>query len=245
VHAQDISKSMILLAEKRSDASVMFSISNALELPYATGYFDSVFHFGGINLFGDLRRAINEMARVCKIGGRVVFGDEGIAPHLRGTKYAEIAIANNKLWEADTPMGLLPHSANNIVLNYVLGNCFYVISFDNGAGFPFMNIDIEHKGLRVAAQEPVSLARLKGLRRKRNRILLKGRNPPECRCMIYWRKLLMKPFDLNSKAYCHQWKPNLNFFRQGFQALHGGAAETQIVSDTRGFCKPSLRGRCE
>jgi len=149
IHAQDISKSMVLLAEqKNTDGNVMFSISNGNTLPYVDNYFDSVFHFGGINLFGDTRKAISELSRVCKTGGRVVFGDESIAPHLRGTEYAKVAINNNKLWEAETPLNLLPHNANDIQLNYILGNCFYVICFTNGNGFPFMNSDIEHKGLR-------------------------------------------------------------------------------------------------
>ena len=88
------------------------------------------------------------MSRVCKTGGRVVFGDESIAPHLRGTEYAKIAINNNNLWGVETPLNLLPYNANDIQLNYILGNCFYIISFTNGTGFPFMNIDIEHKGIR-------------------------------------------------------------------------------------------------
>ena len=149
IHAQDISKSMVLLAEqKNTDDNVIFSISNGNSLPYVDNYFDSVFHFGGINLFGDTRKAIAELTRVCKIGGRVVFGDESIAPHLRGTEYAKVAINNNKLWEVETPLNLLPYNANDIQLNYILGNCFYVISFTNDNGFPYMNIDIEHKGLR-------------------------------------------------------------------------------------------------
>ncbi|MBM3515999.1 MAG: class I SAM-dependent methyltransferase [Alphaproteobacteria bacterium] len=140
---------MVLLAErKNTGANVVFSISNANTLPYSDRYFDAVFHFGGINLFGDTRKAIAEMARVCKIGGRVVFGDESIAPHLRGTEYANIAINNNRLWEAATPMDLLPHDAIDIQLNCVLGNCFYVIGFSIGDGLPYMNIDIKHKGTR-------------------------------------------------------------------------------------------------
>lgn len=149
LHAQDISKEMVLLAAKKNEGSnLMFSISNGNALPYADDYFDAVFHFGGINLFGDTKKAITEMSRVCKVNGRVVFGDEGIASHLRETEYAKIAINNNKLWDAKTPLDLLPHCANEIQLNCILGNCFYVISFTKGDGFPFMNIDIKHKGLR-------------------------------------------------------------------------------------------------
>jgi len=164
IHAQDISKSMILLAEqKNTDDNVMFSISNGNSLPYADQYFDAAFHFGGINLFGDTRKAIAELSRVCKTGGRVVFGDESIAPHLRDTEYAKVAINNNNLWGVETPLNLLPHNANDIQLNYILGNCFYVISFTNGTGLPFMNIDIEHKGLRGGSARTRYYGQLEGV----------------------------------------------------------------------------------
>lgn len=164
IHAQDISKSMVLLAaQKNTNENVIFSISNGNTLPYADNYFDAVFHFGGINLFGDTRKAIAELSRVCKIGGRVVFGDESVAPHLRETEYAKVAINNNMLWEAETPLSLLPHNANNIQLNYILGNCFYVIGFNKDSGFPYMNIDIEHKGLRGGSARTRYYGKIEGV----------------------------------------------------------------------------------
>ena len=173
IHAQDISKAMILLAEqKTADTNVIFSISNGNALPYADRYFDCVFHFGGINLFGDTRKAIAELSRTCKIGGRVVFGDEGISPNLRGTEYANIAINNNKLWGTETPLSLLPHNAHDIQLNYVLGNCFYLISFTNGSGFPYMNIDIEHKGLRGGSARTRYFGQLEGVTENTKRKLI-------------------------------------------------------------------------
>ncbi|NOV30125.1 class I SAM-dependent methyltransferase [Methylomonas sp. ZR1] len=149
LHAQDFSLAMV---KKSSDINkfnnLCFSVSNAKSLPYASRYFDAVYHFGGINLFGDIGKAISEMERVCKIGGKVLFGDEGIASHLRGTPYAEIAINNNRLWASNAPLDALPYNADNIEITYVLGNCFYLISFSPYIGFPKMNIDVIHKGLR-------------------------------------------------------------------------------------------------
>lgn len=164
IHAQDISKAMVLEAEqKNKQDNVLFSISNGNQLPYVNQYFDAVFHFGGINLFGDTRKAIAELARVCKTGGRVVFGDESVAPHLRGSEYANIAINNNRLWAAETPLPLLPHNALDIQLNYILGNCFYVIGFTTGAGFPYMNIDVEHKGIRGGCARTRYFGQLEGV----------------------------------------------------------------------------------
>jgi ubiquinone/menaquinone biosynthesis C-methylase UbiE len=164
VHAQDISKAMVLeSARKYAQENTLFTVSNANCLPYASGYFDAVFHFGGINLFGDTRRAIAELDRVCKKGGRVVFGDEGVAAHLRDTEYFEVAVCNNKLWSAEPPMELLPHGAQDLQLTYILGNCFYVVSFTSGKELPYMNIDVPHKGLRGGTARTRYFGQLEGV----------------------------------------------------------------------------------
>ena len=50
--------------------------ANAAYLPFPTGCFDGLFHFGGINLFSEPEKGLSEFARVVKPGGWVVFGDE-------------------------------------------------------------------------------------------------------------------------------------------------------------------------
>jgi SAM-dependent methyltransferase len=184
IHAQDLSKSMVVSASKLSGGeNICFSISNATSLPYVSRYFDAVYHFGGINLFGDTRKAIAEMERVCKIGGRVLFGDEGIAPHLRGTQYADIAINNNPLWAVGAPMNLLPHNATNVELAYVLGNCFYLIAFTPSIGFPQMNIDVEHKGTRGGSARTRYFGKLEGVTERTKEKLIK--NAKERRISIH------------------------------------------------------------
>lgn len=173
LHAQDLSKSMVLEASKLNNyPNLYFSISNANSLPYAANYFDAVFHFGGINLFGDVKKSIAELARVCKLGGRVVFGDEGIAPHLRNTEYANIAITNNGLWASELPLHLLPINALEIKVRYVLGNCFYLISFTPSEGFPKMNIDVHHKGYRGGSARTRYFGKLEGVTEKTKSKLL-------------------------------------------------------------------------
>lgn len=164
LHAQDLSKSMVKAAsDAHSYSNLYFSVSNGNMLPHPSRYFDAVFHFGGINLFGDVKKAIAELERVCKMGGRVVFGDEGIAPHLRGTQYADIAINNNKLWESEPPLHLLPTNALNIEVKFLLGNCFYLIGFTPSEGFPKMNIDVVHKGIRGGSARTRYFGRLEGV----------------------------------------------------------------------------------
>ena len=51
-------------------------LGNAEELPFIDNSFDSVFHIGGINFFGNKKQAIDEMIRVAKPGTRIIICDE-------------------------------------------------------------------------------------------------------------------------------------------------------------------------
>lgn len=164
VHAQDLSASFIRHAAQRVDHSnLVFTVSNALALPYRDDYFDGVFHFGGINLFGDLGRAVSEMNRVCRVGGRVVFGDESVAPHLRDSDYGKMMIENNPLWEATVPLNYLPVTAQNISLKFVLGSCFYLLGFEKSHDLPDADIDVAHKGSRGGSIRTRYFGKLEGI----------------------------------------------------------------------------------
>jgi len=166
VYAQDLAKRMVLDARERYPADLpapRFSVGDAMELPFADGFFDAVFHFGGINLFGDMPRAVAEMARVTRPGGRVTFGDEGIAPWLRKTEYARVAVANIPLWESPIPLESLPPGVDDVQCTWVLGQCFYVIDFAVAPGGPRMNIDVPHKGRRGGTARTRFYGQLEGV----------------------------------------------------------------------------------
>ena len=157
IFAQDISDVMIVATARRLAASdvrpfdlnsLYLSVSNASMLPYEDSYFDAAFHFGGINLFSDVKSALSEMTRVVKVGGKVLIGDEGVAPWLKEKEYGKAAICNNDLWAMEPPLSLLPENAANVHLTWVLGNCFYVIDFDVSDKIPFMNMNVPHRGKR-------------------------------------------------------------------------------------------------
>ena len=103
------------------------------------------------------------MERVVKPGGRVVFGDEGIAPWLKNTEYGRIALNNNSLWSASAPIDLLPKNSVDVRLSWVLGNCFYVIDFEVSDTGPFMNIDVPHKGTRGGSMRTRFFGQLEGV----------------------------------------------------------------------------------
>ena len=164
VHAQDLSAVFVNhAADALPHSNVVFTVSNALDLPYKSEYFDAVFHLGGINFFGDVRKGISEMNRVCKTGGRVLFGDESVAPHLRGTEYGDMVMANSRTWAAPLPLDALPESADEIELRFVLGNCFYVIAYTKTKGPPQIDPSIPHKGFRGGSMRTRYLGVLEGI----------------------------------------------------------------------------------
>lgn len=155
VYAQDLSAAMAfraaaLWADEPPEKAcrVSFSVGNALWLPFADDVFDAAFHFGGINLFDDIARGIDEMNRVVKPGGRVVFGDEGVGPWLRDTDYSRMVITNNGLWARQAPIDKLPATAADVALSWVLGNCFWVCEYTVASALPECNPHVRHKGPR-------------------------------------------------------------------------------------------------
>ena len=169
VYAQDLAPEMVISSAKSVElfpfdiANIHLSVSDAQSLPFADRFFDGVFHFGGINLFDDVRLSIHEMARVTKPGGRVVFGDESVGPWLRETDYGCAAICNNSLWKVAAPIHLLPEKVTDVNLTWVFGNCFYLISFLVSVDGPYMNMDVPHIGPRGGSMRTRYYGQLEGV----------------------------------------------------------------------------------
>jgi SAM-dependent methyltransferase len=121
-------------------------LSNASYLPFADDSFDAAFHFGGINTFGELRRALSEMTRVVRVGGKVVVGDEGVAPWLRRRLFGRILVKANPLYAHRPPLDAIPDNAADVRLQWILGNAFYVIDYRVAAGPPFVDLDLPIPG---------------------------------------------------------------------------------------------------
>ncbi len=155
IYAQDIAQQMLLTGVERYRAEVErtgvalhFSVSDATNLPFPDGHFDAAYHFGGINLFSDVRRGIAEMNRVVRTGGRVVIGDEGVAPWLRETEIGRMLIRNNALYACDVPLALLPQTVREPRVSWELCNTFFVIEF-RACGDPLpIDVDVPHLGIR-------------------------------------------------------------------------------------------------
>lgn len=170
IYAQDIAKEMLLagvslykneLAE--SGVELHFSVSDATNLPFADGFFDAAYHFGGINLFPNIAIGIAEMNRVVTSGGNIVIGDEGLAPWLVDTELGRMLVNNNALYACSAPMAALPATARAVKLSWELSNCFYVIEFQASTEPLPVNIDVPHLGMRGGTIRSRYFGRMEGV----------------------------------------------------------------------------------
>lgn len=61
---------------KKWHRHVELCLGDAEHLPYQNNSFDKVYHMGGFNFFSDKKKAIDEMIRVTKPGGKILIVDE-------------------------------------------------------------------------------------------------------------------------------------------------------------------------
>ena len=154
LYVHDISTEMLRTAKLRLgeiDISARCRIiqGSAENLPFEDGSLDALYSFGGLNEFGNFSQVLKEFARVVRIGGRIVVGDEGVAPWLTGSEHHRILAANNPIFFSNPlPINHLPENANEVSLQWVLGNAFYLLSFTVGSSTPELDLDLEHKGRR-------------------------------------------------------------------------------------------------
>lgn len=146
----DLSINLLSQAKEKLSSSKIsneFIVANGSNLPFPDNTFDCVFHFGGINMFSEKKRAIAEMVRVTKPNGRIVFGDESAAPWMRKKLFGKIIINANPLYKHQPPIHLLPLNAKEVSIDYVLGSSFYLISFTKGKEAK-LNLDLKIPGKR-------------------------------------------------------------------------------------------------
>jgi ubiquinone/menaquinone biosynthesis C-methylase UbiE len=170
IYVQDIAKEMLLAGVSRytselagSGVELHFSVSDATNLPFADGFFDAAYHFGGINLFPNIAKGIAEMNRVVRPGGNIVIGDEGLAPWLVDTELGRMLINNNALYACSVPLASLPVTVRNVKLSWELSNCFYVIEFQAGTEQLPIDIDVPHVGKRGGSIRSRYFGQLEGV----------------------------------------------------------------------------------
>ena len=168
LHMHDLSYDILKHAvpkfkAKSLEASTIFCLSNASYLPYEDNMFDKAFHFGGLNTFGEKRRALEEMARVVKPGGRIVVGDENMPTWLRETEFGKVLMNSNPHYRYDLPLECIPISAREVSIEWIIGGVFYVISFVNGSAEPEADLDFEIPGPKGGTHRTRYYGQISGL----------------------------------------------------------------------------------
>ncbi len=153
-----------------------FFLANGYHLPFEDHYFDRVFHFGGINTFGDVKRTFREMVRVCKPGGKIVVGDENMPVWLRKTEFGKVLMNTNFLYRDLIPFEDLPVEARNVKVEWIMGGVFYFLAFDVGIGEPYADFDFEIPGPRGGTHRTRYYGNLEGVRPETKELALMARN---------------------------------------------------------------------
>lgn len=163
---QDISRNMLARCRSRLEGMQVpmdFSVGNACALPFPDDYFDAVFSFGGLGVFGDIRGSLKEMTRVARPGAKIVVGDESLAPWLYGSEYGAILLNNNPLFKAELPLKELPVEARDVRVQWVVGGVYYLIDFRVGEGEPPANFDLPIPGARGGTLRTRYYGKLEGV----------------------------------------------------------------------------------
>jgi ubiquinone/menaquinone biosynthesis C-methylase UbiE len=147
----DITINMLELAKKKMAHSPIFkefTVASACALPFTDNYFDALFSFTGFGSFPDPKKALLEMERVVRPGGRVVFCEKSVPPWLRETEYGKILIEANPMFAEEIPLKYLPANAAEVEVRWIMDNAFYVISYTVGPETPKGNFSLELPGSR-------------------------------------------------------------------------------------------------
>jgi ubiquinone/menaquinone biosynthesis C-methylase UbiE len=178
LYIQDLSSSFLAKNIERmrgTKTRIEPALANGYYLPFADNSFDACYHFGGINAFGDIKRAFSEMARVTKVGGKVVVGDESMPPWLRETEFGRILMNSNPEFVYPLPLDKLPVEARKTRLEWIIGGVFYLIDFVVGEGEPSADFDFPIPGARGGTHRTRYYGQLEGVTPEAKRLAYEAR----------------------------------------------------------------------
>ncbi len=174
---QDLSGAMLNQCKKKLEnvsVPVDYSIGNASYLAFPSNYFDAVYSFGGLNVFSDLKRSLQEMVRVTKPNGRIVVGDESMPEWLYNTEFGKVLLNANPLFKFKIPFESIPVEARDVTVRWVIGGVYYLISFVVGEGEPVGNFDIQIPGKRGGTLRTRYYGALEGVSEKTKELVLRA-----------------------------------------------------------------------
>jgi ubiquinone/menaquinone biosynthesis C-methylase UbiE len=128
----DISRQMLqrsrLKCSQRSVPAIHVE-GEASRLPFRDGCFDAVFHHGGFAEFGDKPRAMEEMLRVARPGGRIVVCDVGVPTDRPISFVNRMLMKTQPVYQQPPPVDLVPPDVIDQQLTWIGGGAWYLIDF--------------------------------------------------------------------------------------------------------------------
>lgn len=119
----DLSETMLLQGQRfmnEKQVPVEFVLGDALKLPFEAESFDIVLNYGAINGFTNPKLALEEMARVTRKGGLVLFLDEQLYERASGVErvyFKKVLSSHNAIDHC--PVELIPASLVNVTVHQV------------------------------------------------------------------------------------------------------------------------------
>lgn len=110
-------------------------LGSATELPFESGKFDVVLNYGALNGYTDPKRALEEMARVTKTGGLVLFLDEQLYPSASWVEkfyFHRVLSSHNAIHHC--PVELMPASLGSVKVHQIYH--FYYLCTSRKEGTP-------------------------------------------------------------------------------------------------------------
>ncbi len=102
---------------------------NSQYLPFPDGVFDAVLDGAGIKYYSDKRRALREMLRVVKPGGKVLVTELGMPPEKRPTLRQRLLLLWIPGFREGPPRDAIPGDATDVRLDWDVGETFYALEF--------------------------------------------------------------------------------------------------------------------
>ena len=132
VFGLDLSARMLDLAHRkvrRLPQPPQLISGNSQSLPFPDGVFDAVLDGAGIKYYSDKRRALREMLRVVKPGGRVLVTELGMPPGRRRTLRQRLLLLWIPGFREGPPRDAVPSNARDIKVDWDVGETFYALEF--------------------------------------------------------------------------------------------------------------------
>jgi ubiquinone/menaquinone biosynthesis C-methylase UbiE len=117
---------------RRRNIPAILIIGDASRLPFQDGFFDAVFHHGGIAEFPNKKAAMAEMARVARPGAKIVICDPGLPPDRQSRWINRQLLKLQPAYAAPPPVKHLPPQAQKVQVTWMRGDAWYILEFIRG-----------------------------------------------------------------------------------------------------------------